>query len=297
MIFDIKRFSINDGPGIRTTIFFKGCQLNCLWCHNPESKSFYKQIMFLSNRCGECKDICIINCESKAISRVENKIIINEQCNLCFKCEELCKFDAVKIVGKEYSVNELFVEIIKDRIFYDSSDGGVTFSGGEPLSQIIFLTEILKKCKENEIHTAIDTSGYSLYESFVSIMDYCDLFLYDLKIINDQNHIKYTGVSNKIILSNLEKLYSVAKEIIIRIPLIDQITSTKENIFEIIEYLQNFPLIKKISLLNYHKSGLHKFENNAISNKLKDIQPLNTDELLGIQSVFEKNNFIVSIGE
>ena len=190
VIFDIQRNSFVDGPGIRTTVFFKGCNMRCKWCHNPESQSAQKQMMYYKDKCtgcGKCAKVC------------PNQL---KKCDFCGKCELYCPADARKICGKEYSADEVFNEIAKDKTFYENSGGGATFSGGECMLQIGFLCEILKKCKENGIHTAVDTAGNVPWEYFEKILPYTDIFLYDVKAFSEDLHKRGTGVSNKLILEN-----------------------------------------------------------------------------------------------
>ena len=191
-IFDIERNSYVDGPGIRTTVFFKGCNLHCSWCHNPESQSPKPQMLVYKNKCtgcGKCKEKC------------PNAL---KKCELCGRCTLYCPHDARDICGKEYTVDEVMREILKDKLFYENSGGGVTFSGGECMLQIDFLEEILKACKENGIHTAVDTAGHVPYERFEQILPYTDLFLYDVKCFDSDKHKQYTGVENQLILKNLK---------------------------------------------------------------------------------------------
>ncbi len=246
MIFDIVRNSFVDGPGIRTTVFFKGCNLNCAWCHNPESQSFERQLMFYKNKCtgcGKCKEVCPYNME---------------KCDFCGKCELYCPNNARKICGMEMTVEEVLSEVLKDKAFYDISGGGVTFSGGECMLQIDFLCETLKKCKENGIHTAVDTAGHIPFEYFERVLPYTDLFLYDVKLFDSEKHKKYTGVENSLIMENLKKLSDEGKEIIVRIPVIGGVNDNAEEIQKIADFLR--PLnISKTELLPYHAMGEHKF--------------------------------------
>lgn len=245
-IFDIQSDSFVDGPGIRTTVFFKGCNLKCAWCHNPESQSFKPQIMFYKDKCigcGKCEYICPYSLK---------------KCELCGKCELYCPRDARKIVGKEYTVEEVFAQIIKNKSFFDNSGGGVTFSGGECMLQIDFLYDILKLCKENGIHTAVDTAGNVKWECFEKILPFTDLFLYDIKAYNSETHKKWTGVDNKLILENLSKLLKKAK-VWIRIPIIPNVNDDEKEILLIKEFLINNGYPEKVELLPYHKMGENKF--------------------------------------
>ena len=245
-LFDIERNSFVDGPGIRTTVFFKGCNLKCAWCHNPESQSTKPQMMFYRDKCtgcGKCKEICPTP----------------DNCILCGKCTFYCPADARKICGKKYTVDEVFAEIIKDKAYYDNSDGGVTFSGGECMLQIDFLAEILKKCKENGIHTAVDTAGHIPFESFKKILPYTDLFLYDIKIFDTQKHKQYVGVGNELILENLKKLFKANAKIWIRIPIIPDVNDSIEEMQLIRDFLDTNGKPEKIELLPYHAMGENKY--------------------------------------
>ena len=248
LLFDIERNSFVDGPGIRTTVFFKGCNLKCAWCHNPESQSFKPQMMFYRNKCtgcGKCKEVCPYHLE---------------QCDLCGKCTLYCPVDARKVCGRKYTVDEVMAEVIKDKSFYENSGGGVTFSGGECMLQVDFLLELLKKCKENSIHTAVDTAGNVPWEYFERIMPYTDLFLYDVKCFTEELHIEGTKVSNKVILENLKKLSAeFAGQILVRIPVIPGFNDSEEEMRAIADHLKEL-LITKVELLPYHKMGEHKYE-------------------------------------
>lgn len=271
IIFDIERNSFVDGPGIRTTVFFKGCNLKCAWCHNPESQSFEKQMMFYKDKCvgcGKCKSIC------------PNK----EACALCGKCTFFCPKDARKVCGKEYTVEEVFSEVIKDKTFYDNSGGGVTFSGGECMLQVDFLTEILKKCKENNVHTAVDTAGHVPFENFEKVLPYTDLFLYDIKCFDKNLHKKYTGVTNDLILENLKKLFEKKAKVWIRIPVIKGVNDSVEEMQKIKNFLIECGTPEKIELLPYHKMGENKY--NAINKEVIAFEaPDNIEELRSIFNI------------
>ena len=241
-IFDIERCSFVDGPGLRTTVFFKGCNLKCMWCHNPESQNFKPEMLFYKDKCKGCGK-CIQVCPASG------------ECILCGKCELYCLVDARKVCGKEYTSDEIFEEIVKDKTFYDNSGGGVTFSGGECMLQSDFLVEILKKCKEIGIHTAVDTAGHIPFENFEKILPYTDLFLYDIKIFNSEKHKKYIGVGNELILENLKKLFEVKAKIWIRIPVIAGDNDSLEEMQNIKDFLFKHGNPEKVELLPYHAMG------------------------------------------
>ena len=238
IIFDIERNSYVDGPGIRTTVFFKGCNLKCAWCHNPESQSAKKEFLFYKDKCTGCR-----RCDDVT---VDNKNF-------------MCYNDAKEICGKEYTVDEVFAEVIKDKAFYETSGGGVTFSGGECMLQIDFLSEILKKCKETGIHTAVDTAGHIPCESFKKILPYTDLFLYDIKSMNDEIHKEYTGVSNSLILENLSKLLKSDASVWVRVPVIPVVNDTEEEMQKIKSFFDKNGHPEKIELLPSHAMGEHKY--------------------------------------
>jgi len=226
IIFDLKKFAIYDGPGIRTTVFFKGCPLNCWWCHNPESQKMQPELR-------------------GKFSQKSNLKLLQQDENL---------------IGKEVSVHDVIEEIEKDIIFYDDSGGGVTLSGGEPLMQEDFLEALLKECKGKEIHTAVDTCGFAPFLVFEKIDPYVDLYLYDLKIWDEEKHKKYTGVSNKLIHDNLTKLSLNSNKINIRIPLIPGVVDTEDNITNLIRFISSLKNIKQVDLLPYNKIGENKYK-------------------------------------
>ena len=244
-IFDIQHSSFVDGPGIRTTVFFKGCNLKCAWCHNPESQDFKPQMLFYKDRCtlcGKCKEVCK-----------------NKECILCGKCTFFCPNEARQISGKEYTLDEVFEEIMADKVFYETSGGGVTFSGGECMLQIDFLVEILKKCKENGIHTAVDTAGHIPFEHFKKVLPYTDLFLYDIKLFDSEAHKKYVGVDNKLILNNLKELFKLGAKIIVRIPVIGGVNDNIDEMQKIKSFLDECGTPDKVELLPYHSMGERKY--------------------------------------
>ena len=271
-IFDIERNSFVDGPGIRTTVFFKGCNLKCKWCHNPESQAPEKEMMLYKDKCigcGKCREVC------------PNHL---KKCDFCGKCELFCAADARRICGKEYTVDEVLSEILKDKSFYETSDGGATFSGGECMLQIDFLCELLKKCKENGIHTAVDTAGNVPWKYFEFIIPYTDMFLFDVKCISENLHIAGTGASNRLIIENLTTLSSVFKgSIFIRIPVIGSFNDTKEEMNKIKEFLNNINF-DKIELFPYHNMGNNKY--TALNRVLPDYIVPDKNKMDKFQKIF-----------
>jgi len=270
-IFDIERSSFVDGPGIRTTVFFKGCNLRCEWCHNPESQSKSKQILFYRDKCtgcGKCKSVCPYHFE---------------QCDFCGRCALYCPNDARKICGKEYTVEEVLSEILKDKAYYGES-GGVTFSGGECMLQIDFLKAILEKCKANGVHTAVDTAGNVPWEYFEKILPYTDLFLYDVKCISEDLHKDGTGVSNRLILENLQKLSDKNAEIIVRVPVIPEFNGNGYEMQKIADYLKDLR-IKKVELLPYHAMGEHKWA--ALGKAAKQFSVPNSGDIDKFKELFD----------
>ena len=297
IIFDIKRYAIHDGPGIRTTIFLKGCPLSCPWCHNPEGVYSNPEIFFYSKRCDkECSE-CVTACPNNAIYKNEASIKIDhEKCDSCGICEDVCVYEALKIVGKEVSVQDVMSEIEKDRIFFDESGGGVTLSGGEPLAQPDFLESLLLEIKKKRINVAVDTSGYASFEDLDTITDKVDLLLYDLKIMDDEEHKKYTGVSNDVILKNLRRLTEKGKPIAVRIPLISGVNSDSHNIEMIAEYLYSLKNIRQINLLPYHKGGYEKSKRLRERGKFMSFKPPANERIEEIRRFLSDSGYVVNIG-
>lgn len=280
-IFDIQRGSYVDGPGIRTVVFFKGCNLNCAWCHNPESKYPAPQLMYYADRCthcGRCRHICPEGAVKEDLS------VDTVKCRLCGRCADVCPIDARDLCGKAADPDRIMAEIIKDASYYPDTGGGVTFSGGECMLQPELLLELLRRCRAKGISTAVDTAGNVPWERFEAILPYTDLFLYDLKHTDDTIHRKGTGVSNSQILTNLEKLLELCPErVMIRIPLIPGFNDDKDSLRAIGSWLGHHSRPKMIEPLAYHKLGEHKAE--AVGQKPFIASPPSTEEFEAMKKI------------
>lgn len=292
-VFNIQRFSIHDGPNIRTTVFLKGCPLRCKWCHNPESFTSNNEIMWDQMKCAYCLK-CIEVCPQKAITLKDKRIDTDYSlCNSCGDCELFCAYSARQLVGKDYSVDELVEEILKDKIIFDESRGGVTFSGGEPLMQSDFLMEVMKRLKKEDLHIAVDTSGYVPFENIRKIMAFTDLFLYDFKIADEKKHIQYTGVSNKLIIDNLIRLSNENANINLRIPIIKGVNDSIKDIDEMIQIIDQ-TRVQSINILPYHNIAAHKYRKLDMEYEIFEVPEEN--EMERIAYSFESRGHIVKIG-
>lgn len=295
-VFNIMKYSIHDGPGIRTTVFMKGCPLRCQWCHNPESQQLKPQLMRFSDRCIGCGK-CAVVCPTGAII-IENKKMKFDmgKCNDCGKCTEVCYSGAMEMAGKTMTAAEVVKEVEKDNIFYEESGGGVTFSGGEPFMQPEFLKEMLKACKKKHIHTTVDTCGFVKKDTLIELSEYIDLFLYDLKIMDASLHMKYTGASNEIILENLKELTRLGKRIFIRIPIIPGINDDDESIDTTGEYLSKLSTFEQINILPYHNIAMEKYKRLGEECSLGDLKTPSDDRMDEIAQRLKAYGFNVKIG-
>lgn len=297
LIFDIKRYAINDGPGIRITIFLKGCPLSCKWCHNPESQSLAAQKFYTEKKCIGAQE-CIAVCSENALTLTPKGIVTDYNvCTLCGKCAEVCPTKAMEMSGKMYGVDELMEIIEKERIHIDHSGGGVTFSGGEPLMHSDFLLEMLEACGKNNIHRTVDTSGFGDTKTLLEVAKYTDLFLYDVKHIDSEIHKKWTGVSNKLILENLKLLSETDASINIRIPFIKNVNTDKKSVTEIAEFISKLPGKKPIiNILPYHNIAANKY--NKLGTEYEEFnmaEPSEEDQKRAIL-IFKKFGLEVEIG-
>ena len=267
-IFNIQRFCINDGPGIRTTVFLKGCPLKCIWCHNPESQAREPEIMFYKDKCTKCGG-CV-------------NVTVNDSDFVCIN-------DAKQICGKEISSDEVIKEVLKDEIFYQNSGGGITISGGEPFYQFDFSLELVKKAKENGLHTAIETCGFVKNSNLKKIAEFVDLFLYDYKETNSEKHKNFTGVDNAVIIDNLSFLNNINKDVILRCPIIKGCNDRREHFEGIAEIANRYKNILHIEIEPYHSLGEGKY--SALGKNVQKFSVANEEEKKEYLLSVQKNSF------
>jgi pyruvate formate lyase activating enzyme len=290
-IFNVQRFSTEDGPGIRTTVFFKQCSLKCIWCHNPESILKEKQLEWFQHKCIGC-NTCINTCDYQALSFNENGLLIDRDiCISCGECSDECPSTALHMWGEYWNLNDLFSEIQKDKVYYTESEGGLTVSGGEPTVQSDFVVLLLKKCKENDIPTALDTCGHASRRTYEKLLPYVDLVLFDIKEINQEKHIEFTGIPNDLILENAvwitEYLKKNNKVLWIRTPIIPKYTATEENIRGIGNFikneLDNFP--ERWDLLAFNNLCSAKYDRLNLKWVLNEEKLMSKTEMAHFQKI------------
>jgi len=295
-VFDIKKYAIHDGPGIRTTVFFKGCPLHCQWCQNPESWEIHPELGFRTNRCIRCGQ-CVQICNQKAITFTEDQPVTDvDICNLCGECVDACLAGAREIIGRLTTVSEVMAEVEKDVVFYDQSDGGVTFSGGEPLMQPEFLLALLNQCQVQQIHTAVDTSCYAEPEIVESISRKTDLFLCDLKHMDNEKHERFTGVGNNLILDNIKLLSEVGKKIIIRIPVIPGFNDDQSNIEATGKFAASLPSLSSIDILPYNRGGMEKSSRLSAESKIMQAETPDEEKMNSFAKFLDNFGLQVRIG-
>ena len=258
-IFNIQRFSIHDGPGIRTTVFVKGCSLGCLWCHNPESVASQPELVFFPTKCIGCGR-CFEACPNAALVMEDGKRHYHiERCRLCGRCAEACYAEALVMEGREATAEEVVAEILKDKPFYDNSNGGATVSGGEPLLQPAFVADVLRRCHDRSVHTCLDTAALAPWEAFETVLPHTDLVLLDLKIMDAARHKEATGADNARILDNARRLGRMGIPIVVRVPVIPGYTDDEANIAAIAEFSRGLGNVRAVELLPYHRFAESKY--------------------------------------
>ena len=295
-IFDIKRYSIHDGPGIRTTVFLKGCGLHCLWCHNPESVAAGPELMHWPGRCVRCH-ACIAACPLGAVSKDDSGAVIidRHRCDHCGRCAEACLYEAMQIVGREMSVDEVMAEVERDRVFYEQSGGGVTLSGGDPLVQADFAAALLDACRSRGLHTALDTAGMSRDGALDRLARLADLVLFDVKCVDGERHKALTGASNALILDNLKGLAAAGREIWVRIPLVRG-ANDDDNIRRTIDLLRPLGKVRSVGLLPYHAGGLDKAGRIGKKSQFRKFETPSEERLAAIEAAFRGAGFDVRRG-
>lgn len=290
MIFNIQRFSVQDGSGIRTTIFVKGCPLRCPWCSNPESQNAFAEVGHINELCGNCRR-CVDVCDRQAISLASGKgVRIDRQlCDNCGKCVDACTKNALKLFGREVPVEEVISEVERDALYYRNSGGGVTVSGGEPLSQPDFVSAIFRRCQEVGIHTTLDTSGYGAPDALDMILEHTDAVLFDLKIMDPGSHLSIIKVPNEPILRNLRRVAEKGIPLTVRIPSIPKITVVKENIAAIARFVRALDCQLPVNVLPYHRLGVNKYKMLDREYSMKELMPQTEEELKPILEYFLAN--------
>jgi len=294
-VFDIQRFSIHDGPGIRTTVFLKGCPLTCPWYHNPESQRRDPQLLFYANKCigcGKCFEVCPV---SGALMPDSKERINRERCDSCGKCTETCYAQALEMCGKEMTVEQVIAEVEKDRPFYETSDGGMTISGGEPLAQPEFTVELLETAKRAGLHTALDTSGYGSPDALRRAAAFTDLVLFDIKIADPERHQQATGVDNRQILANLRVLEEVGVPVVFRVPVIPGYTDCDENVRAAAALAAKTKNVRELDLMRYHRLGESKWRRLGLTYRLEGAEPPTEERMRLLKEMAEAQGVAVKV--
>jgi len=299
VIFDIDRYAIHDGPGIRILVFMKGCPLRCTWCCNPESQNFFPEVAYFPAKCIAC-GACVDLCPEKALKLEGGKIVTDwKACKHCGKCVEKCYADSRKLFGRTMTVSTLMEEVSKNIPFLKNSGGGVTVGGGELTGQASFVSDFLKRCKEQDLHTAIETCGYSSWSDLLEIVRYTDLVFYDIKHMDSEKHKRATGVSEKRILENLKKVSRQPVDLVVRVPVVPEFSDDEENFRLIADFIirqLDLSRFKMVELLPYHRLGAFKYQRLGRAYDLKSLEPPPDDKLEFLRQIIQSHHLMCHIG-
>jgi pyruvate formate lyase activating enzyme len=299
LIFDIRRYSLHDGPGLRTTVFFKGCPLNCLWCCNPESQAGRPELTWLRERCLGC-DRCRTVCPADALRTAGDgaKVVDPARCDSCGQCAEECPGEALNLIGRWVTVEEVLAEALRDALYFEASGGGLTLSGGEPLAQPDFAAELLQRYKHEEKgqHTAVETCGFVEWPVFERLSADVDLFLFDLKHMDPVEHLRLTGADNRLILENARCLVQAGRSLVIRLPLIAGINDSVRNLEATADFVLSLPGVKRIDLLPYHRLGEPKYRRLGKGYALEGEPSLSSERVARARGILEAKGLEVIIG-
>jgi pyruvate formate lyase activating enzyme len=289
LVFNIQRFSIHDGPGIRTTVFFKGCPLHCFWCHNPEGLQARAEVQFSPERCLGCRACAAVCAHGGHEFRDGLHLVHRENCQQCGRCADACCSDALELIGRSMTIDEIVAEVLRDRVFYDDSGGGVTLSGGEPLSQPEFALELLRRCRQEDIGTAVETCGHCRWEELAAILPLTDLVMMDLKHMDADQHRVAVGVSNRLILSNARRLMETDKCVTFRVPVIPTVNDTPEALGAIVAFVHELAVVRQtaaaggpppdLELLGFHRLASAKYRNLGMDDRAAALSPPSQDKI------------------
>jgi len=299
LIFDIRRYTLHDGPGVRTTVFFKGCPLNCLWCCNPESQVGQPELIWIRERCLGC-DLCLTVCPQEALRGTGDggKAVDRGRCDRCGRCAERCPGEALNLIGRRVTVDEVLAEVTRDALYFEGSGGGLTLSGGEPLAQPEFAAELLWRYMHEEKgdNTAVETCGFVEWPAIEMLSADVDLFLYDLKHMDPAEHLRWTGRDNRLILENARRLARAGRSLVIRLPLVAGINDSRENLEATAEFALSLSSVKRIDLLSYHRLGEPKYRRLDRDYPLGGQPPLTAERIAWARRILEQRGLEVRIG-
>jgi pyruvate formate lyase activating enzyme len=288
-VFDVQRYSLQDGPGIRTTVFLKGCPARCAWCHNPESQAFGPEVFVLETRCVHC-GTCATVCPRGAPPPGSGL------CAACGGCVEACPAGARRLAGREVTVEDVMADVLRDRLFFEDSRGGVTFSGGEPLAQCDFLAALLEAARDRGLHTAVDTCGFAPAGRFLALAPLVDLFLFDVKLVDDARHRELTGLPSRPILDNLRALAEAHAEIWIRVPVVPGCTDAETDLAATADLVSSLPGVRRVSLLPYHAAGAAKARRLGRPSPFEPVAPPSRARMETLAGIFRARGLAVTIG-